>query len=166
MESVEHVLGQALIGESSLAVLLIDTEQRIQFLNGATERIFGYDQADLTGQPLDLLIPAHYRQIHQELRTEVDGGRPRGEWTEIRGLRCSGESFPAEASITHVTWNGTTYMVALVHDCSGAKALEAERRRLAEILEATPDFVGMADAEGHVLYRNRSAQNVMQGFGG
>ena len=161
MESVEHVLGQALIEESSLAVLLIDTEQRIQFLNGATERIFGYDQADLTGQPLDLLIPAHYRQIHQELRTEVDGGRPRGEWTEIRGLRCSGESFPAEASITHVTWNGTTYMVALVHDCSGAKALEAERRRLAEILEATPDFVGMADAEGHVLYRNRSAQNLM-----
>ncbi|MGD8430810.1 MAG: EAL domain-containing protein, partial [Ectothiorhodospiraceae bacterium] len=47
---------------------------------------------------------------------------------------------------------------------------ETERRRMIEIIEATPDFVGVADREGRVLYQNpaacalvgeeRSARNV------
>ena len=37
---------------------------------------------------------------------------------------------------------------------------EAERDRLVEILEATSDFVGIADPEGHVLYGNRAMREL------
>jgi len=39
--------------------------------------------------------------------------------------------------------------------------VEAERDRLADILEATPDFVGMADLEGRVMYRNAGARKIL-----
>ena len=37
---------------------------------------------------------------------------------------------------------------------------EAAKNRLADILEATPDFVGITDLQGHVLYNNRALRNL------
>ncbi len=42
---------------------------------------------------------------------------------------------------------------------------EEERARLVEILEATTDFVGVADAHGRALYLNRGGRKMI-GFGG
>jgi len=41
------------------------------------------------------------------------------------------------------------------------RALEAERTRLATILENTPDFVGVAAPDGRVLFLNRSARQML-----
>ena len=41
------------------------------------------------------------------------------------------------------------------------REVEQERNYLLEIIEATPDFVGMADAEGNVLYRNPGAWRLL-----
>jgi diguanylate cyclase (GGDEF)-like protein/PAS domain S-box-containing protein len=38
---------------------------------------------------------------------------------------------------------------------------EAEHRRLVEIIEATPDFVGLADLEGTILYHNPAARDIL-----
>ncbi len=39
--------------------------------------------------------------------------------------------------------------------------IEAERDRLAEILEATTDFVGIADPDGRILYGNRALRDLV-----
>ncbi|MDP2312238.1 MAG: PAS domain S-box protein [Pseudomonadota bacterium] len=39
--------------------------------------------------------------------------------------------------------------------------LEEEREQLAQILDATPDLVGISDAEGHVLYLNRAGRRMV-----
>jgi PAS domain S-box-containing protein len=44
---------------------------------------------------------------------------------------------------------------------SDARGLEAERDRLAEILEATTDFVGIADIAGNILYANRALRDLL-----
>ena len=41
------------------------------------------------------------------------------------------------------------------------RAIEAEHVRLATILENTPDFVGLASPDGHVLYLNRAAREIL-----
>jgi len=41
------------------------------------------------------------------------------------------------------------------------KEAEQERARLAAVLEGTPDFVGMADVRGRVLYINRAGRRMM-----
>lgn len=41
------------------------------------------------------------------------------------------------------------------------KATEEERDRLIAILDATPDFVGISDLEGHALYINRAGRRLV-----
>ncbi len=45
---------------------------------------------------------------------------------------------------------------ALTAEIAVRKQVEEQMRRLADIVEASPDFVGMTDAQGTVLYLNRS----------
>jgi PAS domain S-box-containing protein len=44
------------------------------------------------------------------------------------------------------------------------KRAQTNQARLIAILEATPDFVGSADADGHMLYLNQAGRNMV-GFG-
>jgi len=55
--------------------------------------------------------------------------------------------------------NEPAYMTGAVFNITERKRAEEERRRLAAILEATPDFVGFADAKDtHVLYINKAGR--------
>ena len=53
---------------------------------------------------------------------------------------------------------------ALREEIAGRKRLEAKQAQLVSILEATTDFVAMADADGRVLYMNRAGRKLI-GFG-
>jgi|GEM_PF-5435488 len=44
---------------------------------------------------------------------------------------------------------------------AAARTARDERDRLTGILDATPDFVGIADAEGNVLYHNHGARRIL-----
>jgi len=50
---------------SADAIISVDAEQRITMFNEGAERIFGYAKAEAIGAPLDLLIPARYRDVHR-----------------------------------------------------------------------------------------------------
>jgi PAS domain-containing protein len=46
------------------AILTFDADLRLVLSNPAAENMFGYTSAELRGQPLDLLVPAHFRSSH------------------------------------------------------------------------------------------------------
>ncbi|MFI5399188.1 MAG: PAS domain S-box protein [Candidatus Binatia bacterium] len=53
------------------------------------------------------------------------------------------------------------YLISVVEDISARKQAEALRARLVAILEATPDFVGFADAKDtHILYINKAGRRM------
>jgi len=58
---------------------------------------------------------------------------------------------------------GGKWLVAQIHvDITERKAAEAERARLAAIVETTPDFVGLADAkDSHIVYINRTGRRMV-----
>ncbi|NEO85272.1 MAG: PAS domain S-box protein [Spirulina sp. SIO3F2] len=57
--------------------------------------------------------------------------------------------------------DGTIFWDGLILDVSDRKQTEKEQERLLAILEATPDIIGIADAQGNNLYLNRAGQVVL-----
>ena len=58
--------------------------------------------------------------------------------------------------------NGAVYRIAgIAEDITERKQAQAEQARLAAILEATPDFVGILSREGRILYVNQAGRQMI-----
>ena len=121
------------------AIISMDEEQRILIFNQGAERIFGYPAAEVVGQPLDMLLPAHLAQTHREhvhrFAAEPEAARGMSRRAEIHGRRKDGTGFSAEASISKVKENGNLRFTVFLRDISARKRVEDEIRQLNVSLE-------------------------------
>ena len=63
---------------ASEAIVVIDEESRMLFINGAAEKMFGYARAEMIGQRLTMLMPEHLREVHEaSLERYLKSGRRR-----------------------------------------------------------------------------------------
>ena len=157
----------AVAGAARDAIVLVDGGQTIVAINEAASRMFGYTQTALLGQPLSRLIPEAQRGAHDaQVRAFAASGqaeRPALRHDAIRGLRASGQVFPAEASISRVELlvDGQIrmYFVAMLRDTSVETDLRAEvallSQRLRTVLDLTPVAIWIVDGE-QVVYANQA----------
>ena len=55
------------ISDSAIdAIVLADSDGKIISCNPAARKLFGYDQAEILGQSLTILMPERYRNLHLE----------------------------------------------------------------------------------------------------
>ena len=117
---------------ASDAIITIDENSTMLFVNGAAEKIFGYSRADLLGQSLTMLMPDYLRHVHRaDPGREVETGQrqmPR-ESIALTGLHKSGREIPMELSFGEFTENGHRFLTGIARDIT-------ERRRLERRLEA------------------------------
>lgn len=130
-----------LIGSAMDAVISIDAARRITLFNPAAEAMFGRKAADVTGQPVEVLIPerlrsGHDRQIDGFGQTGV-GNRRMGSLGVVTGLRADGTEFPLEASISQIEVKGRKFFTVILRDVTDRRLVEqalsenAERLKLA-----------------------------------
>ncbi|MGL5193578.1 MAG: PAS domain S-box protein [Chroococcales cyanobacterium] len=147
------------------AIISIDSHQRITLFNQAAERIFGYSAAQLLGQHLEKLLPLCLDPTGE---SRVSGwgcsanlAQMMDQSGEVIGLRQDGTEFPAEVSISEVEIAGEQVFTLCLRDITDRKRAEAERAKLIEILEATPDFILSARVDGTVFYLNKAARTIL-----
>ncbi|GAB3767111.1 hypothetical protein GCM10028796_27720 [Ramlibacter monticola] len=100
------------------AIISCDDTQKIVLYNRAAERIFGWPPEEAIGQPLEMLIPTRFHQLHaQQVRRFGATGttsRRMGDTTVLYARRKSGDEFPIDASISQLnTPEGKLYTVIL-----------------------------------------------------
>jgi len=110
----------ALIDSAMDAIVSVDADQRVIIFNRAAERIFGWSAAEVTGKPLDLLIPQRYREAHRQhvSRFGETGASSRTMQSPgtLYGLRSNGEEFPIEATIAHTAVGGEKIYTVILRD--------------------------------------------------
>ena len=62
------------------AILLMDADGHVEMANAQAERMFGYTKAELVGQLLEALIPAHLRDRHVKDRNAYLKEPERERW--------------------------------------------------------------------------------------
>ena len=115
------------------AIILSDENARILFWNKGAETIFGYNEDEIVGQPIEALMPDEYRARHRAdfERYRVTGrSHLIGTTIELQGLRKDGSTFPLELSLAAWTSASGLMVTALVRDITERK--RAEELRLAK----------------------------------
>ena len=109
------------------AIVIVGQDGCIQLINGHTERLFGYDRAELTGHPIEILVPSRYRPNHQGHRSVYFSGpyaRPMGAGVELFAARKDGTEFPAEISLGPIETERGLLVMAAIRDVTGRKRAE------------------------------------------
>jgi PAS domain S-box-containing protein len=87
------------------AMVMISASGRIEMVNTQAERVFGYERAELLGQPIEMLVPMRFRDHHPGLRGSFFAGpkpRPMGAGRDLFGLKKDGSEFPIEIGLNPI----------------------------------------------------------------
>jgi PAS domain S-box-containing protein len=131
----------AITSSANDAMIMIDDDGITSFWNRAAERIFGYKSKEILGRPVsDFIVPPQYYERHIKglARFKKTGkGRRLGRVLELSALRKNGEEFPMEISFysSPIRLNGRRHAVAIIHDITTRKLIEAEIQRVKSALE-------------------------------
>jgi PAS domain S-box-containing protein len=115
------------------AVVCVDAAGLIVLVNAATERLFGYRRDQLTGRPVEMLVPEASQAGHPANRAAyMKDPLPRqlGAGLEVAGRRRDGSTFPAEISVSTIDNGEGILVTATIRDVTERMELLAERERL------------------------------------
>lgn len=123
---------QAILESAPDAMVVVDRERRIQFVNSQTERIFGYQRAELIGQEIEILIPERFRDGHPEKFAGFVGDpqtRPMASGLQLFGRRRDGSEFPVEISLSPVETDDGMLVSSAIRDVSQQRTGAASAAR-------------------------------------
>jgi PAS domain S-box-containing protein len=146
------------------AMVMVDRTGRIDMVNAETERVFGYQRAELLGQPVEMLVPMRFRANHPGLRTTFFAdpkSRPMGAGRDLYGLRKDGSEFPVEIGLSPIEIEHGIMVLAAIVDISERKRLE---ERFHQVVEAAPNAMVMINRGGQIEMVNTEAERVF-GYG-
>jgi rsbT co-antagonist protein RsbR len=121
-EITERVLQKAavlgkFIEAIPVAFLVVDPKSAIYMVNRQAELLFGYDQSEMIGQTVELLVPEALREAHVKHRVgylEEPHTREMGTGLLLSGRRKNGTEFPAEISLGPLVTTEGLYVVVMV----------------------------------------------------
>lgn len=92
------------VGRTAAVVVAVGNPPHIVRVSETAAALFGYDQAELIDQPLNILIPARYHGAHDGHFASYDADPTRREMggkDGLFGLRKNGEEFRVIVGLDH-----------------------------------------------------------------
>jgi PAS domain S-box-containing protein len=131
---------RGIIDSAMDAIITVDENQRIVLFNAAAEAVFQCPRAQAIGAPLTRFIPERFRAEHERhVALFGETGTPSRRMAGARivtGLRCNGEEFPVDASISQISEGGRKLYTVILRDVTErVRAEEALRRSQQELRE-------------------------------
>ena len=122
---------RSVIDSAGDGIVVIDAHGRIESFNPAAERLFGYEEREVVGRNVNMLMPSPYHEEHdtyltRHLATGVQ--KIIGTGREVTGLRRDGTTFPLHLSVGKMTVDGEQRFTGILHDLSARVRIEKQLR--------------------------------------
>jgi len=153
---------QAILDAAIDAIITIDGQGLIQFVNPATSRMFGYAADELIGRNVNILMPAPYRDEHDSyLARHVRTGERRiiGLGREVRGRRKDGTEFPVDLAVSEV--EPRKLFTGIIRDISDRKLAETRMRESDRMASIGTLAAGLGHDMNNVLLPVRARLNAL-----
>lgn len=134
---------------ASDAIITINEDSTIVYVNRAATKVFGYSQEELMGAKLTILMPEYLRHLHKAgLKQYIETGKKHIAWeaVELPGLHKNGEEISLEVSFGEFSSDGHRFFTGIARDVTKRKNDERRltlQHSIAEIL-ATADSLTAA----------------------
>ena len=148
-----------LFEKNATVQLVVDGESGvIQAANPAAVLFYGYASKDLVGRHVSMLS-----RLESSTVAPMTEAVTTGEVSMFRRTQYRADGMPREVEIyaSPLHSSGRLLLHAIVIDVTTRIEAEVGRRRLAAILDETPDIVGMFDLEGQLFYSNQTGRRLM-----
>jgi PAS domain S-box-containing protein len=144
---------------SPLPMWLVDQETlAIAAVNEAAVRHYGYSRGEFLSKTMrEIWHPDEVAAA--TARLAASSGEP---WSGVRQhVKKGGASITVEVFSHTVQLAGRRYRLSAVRDITDLKRVEAQRERLAALVEASPDFIGFADPKTtQIQYINKHGRKM------
>lgn len=110
------------------AMVMGNKAGRIVLANRQAEILFGYIRNDMIGQPIEMILPERFHELHEHLSNEflaTPATRPMDSMRSMFGRRKDGSEFPAEVAYNPIDTEEGVLILGSIVDIS-------ERQQLAE----------------------------------
>ncbi|MCZ6526311.1 MAG: PAS domain S-box protein [Gammaproteobacteria bacterium] len=121
------------------AIILIDQDGVISFVNQQVKDLFGYEQDELIGRKIEMLLPELFQHRHVDQRKDYSANpsiRQMGISTDFFACRKDSTEFSCEIGLNPLETADGKFVVCTVHDISKRKycedALSENERKLNE----------------------------------
>jgi PAS domain S-box-containing protein len=145
------------------AIISSDDEGNIVSWNPGAEKVFGYNEKEILGQPTTRIIPDRYKGAHSKgLSRVVETGAYKiiGKTVELSGLHKDGHEVPVSLSLGAWEVGQRKYFSAIINDITVRKQSEKKINQLAY----TDYFTGMPNEAFFLERLNENIDQNCQGF--
>lgn len=139
---------------TTAAMIMIDREGVVRCANAETQRMFGYDNDELIGRSIDMLLPQALRHSHASLRRGFLADPvacPMALGRDTRGARRDGTEFPVEVWLSVLESRAEEVVLATVFDLAARRrdqtALEQRTAELERANERLARFAFVASQD-------------------
>ncbi len=144
LKRAEEALGkseqmlQGLFDFAPDTVALVNHDGHIVRINAQVERMFGYNSAELTGQPIEILIPDRFRSGHLQHRAGYVAEprtRPMGAGLQLFGKRKDGSEFPVDIMLSPMEAEEGSMVISVIRDITRRMQAEEAQREYSDRLK-------------------------------
>jgi PAS domain S-box-containing protein len=148
---------RAIVDSAPDAMITTDADNRIQWVNGAAERVFGFAPEDLLGQRIDVLLE-DAGDLAAAVTADERGATEAERTIQVTGRRKRGAAAYFEVSLARWKADERSFVTTIWRDVTERRAAdlalrESEGRHRA-LSEALPQLVWTSGADGGCDYFN------------
>ena len=119
----------ALFQHATEGILVANQKGEIILVNPKMQKLFGYDQEELIGNKIEMLLPQRFGKNHVAKRDgyfQSPHARPMGQGMTLYAKRKDGSEFPVEVSLSYFTNKEGKFAIAFLIDITERKKQDDE----------------------------------------
>jgi PAS domain S-box-containing protein len=120
---------ESILHTAADGIITIDHMGHIETFNVAAEKIFQYSKEEVIGNNISMLMPAPYKEEHDQYIETYHRTNERkiiGMDREVKGQRKDGTIFPLELAVSETKLRKRTIFTGIVRDITDRKDVEAD----------------------------------------
>lgn len=147
----------AIMASATDAIVTSDSKGNIVSWNRGAKDMFGYEEREVLGKPMTILMPERFRAAHQEgMARFASGGEARaiGKTVELAGIRKDGTEFPIELSLSTWKESDESFYTGIIRDITDRVTAQKRLRLQSAALESAANAMAITDVKGRFTWVN------------